>query len=74
MSVQKISKVEIITRSSKLDELVQALNDIGVLGMTVSQVFGDFTAVDHLSSLSLLSAFAASPEKEIINTGLPARR
>lgn len=36
----KITKVEIITRSSKLDDLVQALNSIGVLGMTVSQVFG----------------------------------
>jgi nitrogen regulatory protein P-II 1 len=40
MNELKINKVEIITRSSKLDELVQALNDIGVLGMTVSQVFG----------------------------------
>ncbi|SFT79374.1 nitrogen regulatory protein P-II family [Selenomonas sp. GACV-9] len=36
----KITKIEIITRSSKLDELMQALNEIGVLGMTVSQVFG----------------------------------
>ena len=36
----KITKVEIITRASKLEELKQALNDIGVLGMTVSQVFG----------------------------------
>lgn len=35
-----ITKVEIITRSSKLDELMKALNDVGVLGMTVSQVFG----------------------------------
>lgn len=35
-----ITKIEIITRSSKLDDLVQALNEIGVLGMTVSQVFG----------------------------------
>ena len=37
---RRITKIEIITRSSKLDDLVQALNDIGVLGMTVSQVFG----------------------------------
>ena len=36
----KITKVEIITRASKLEELKQALNDIGVLGMTVSQVYG----------------------------------
>ena len=36
----KITKIESITRSSKLDDLMQALNEIGVLGMTVSQVFG----------------------------------
>lgn len=36
----KITKIEIITRSSKLDDLMRALNEIGVLGMTVSQVFG----------------------------------
>ena len=36
----KITKIEIITRSSKLDDLMKALNEIGVLGMTVSQVFG----------------------------------
>ena len=35
----KITKIEIITRSSKLDDLMRALNEIGVLGMTVSQVF-----------------------------------
>lgn len=35
-----ITKIEIITRSSKLDDLMRALNEIGVLGMTVSQVFG----------------------------------
>ena len=40
MSEAKITKIEIITRASKLDELMQALNEIGVLGMTVSQVFG----------------------------------
>lgn len=37
---RKITKVEIITRPSKLEELKDALNRIGVLGMTVSQVFG----------------------------------
>ena len=35
-----LTKIEIITRSSKLDELLGALNRIGVLGITVSQVFG----------------------------------
>ena len=37
---QKLTKIEIITRSSKLEELKDALNEIGVLGMTVSQVYG----------------------------------
>ncbi|MGY0372904.1 P-II family nitrogen regulator [Clostridium sp. JNZ J1-5] len=36
----KISKVEIITRTSKFEELKKALNKIGVTGMTVSQVLG----------------------------------
>lgn len=37
---QKLTKIEIITRVSKLEELKDALNEIGVLGMTVSQVYG----------------------------------
>lgn len=37
---RKITKVTIVTRPSKLEELKEALNSIGVLGMTVSQVFG----------------------------------
>ena len=36
---KKLTKIEIITRANKLDDLLQALNDIGVLGLTVSQVF-----------------------------------
>ncbi|BEU87940.1 P-II family nitrogen regulator [Selenomonas sp. TAMA-11512] len=35
-----LTKIEIITRANKLDELIAALNDIGVLGLTVTQVFG----------------------------------
>ncbi|MBR2519141.1 MAG: P-II family nitrogen regulator [Selenomonadaceae bacterium] len=37
---RKITKIEIVTRPSKLEELKDALNSIGVLGMTVSQVYG----------------------------------
>ena len=37
---RKITKIDIITRPSKLEELKDALNSIGVLGMTVSQVYG----------------------------------
>ena len=40
MEQQKITKIEIITRPAKLEELKEALNNIGVLGMTVSQVYG----------------------------------
>ncbi|MDU2064018.1 MAG: P-II family nitrogen regulator [Sporomusaceae bacterium] len=38
--MRKITKVEIITRPAKLEELKDALNEIGVAGMTVTQVFG----------------------------------
>ena len=37
--MESITKIEIITRPHKLDELKEALNAIGVTGMTVSQVF-----------------------------------
>ena len=40
MENRKITKIDIITRVSKLEELKDALNEIGVLGMTVSQVYG----------------------------------
>lgn len=36
----KITKIDIVTRPNKLEELKEALNSIGVLGMTVSQVYG----------------------------------
>lgn len=35
-----ITKVEIITRKNKFDELKEELNKIGIKGMTVSQVVG----------------------------------
>lgn len=37
---EKLTKVDIITRPSKFDELKEALNDIGITGMTVTQVLG----------------------------------
>lgn len=40
MSVQKITKIDIITRQSKFEDLKEALNGIGVAGMTVTQVLG----------------------------------
>lgn len=38
--MQKMTKIDIITRPGKLEELKEELNAIGVTGMTVSQVFG----------------------------------
>ncbi|MEG6586240.1 P-II family nitrogen regulator [Dendrosporobacter sp. 1207_IL3150] len=38
--MRKMTKIEIITRPGKLEELKEALNAIGVAGMTVSQVYG----------------------------------
>ena len=38
--MRKITKIDIITRPGKLEELKEALNAIGVAGMTVSQVYG----------------------------------
>ena len=35
-----ISKIEIVTRKSNFEELKTALNEIGVMGMTVTQVLG----------------------------------
>ncbi|WP_160678322.1 P-II family nitrogen regulator [Clostridium sp. C8-1-8] len=36
----KITKIEIITRQSKFEELKEALNAIGITGMTVTHVLG----------------------------------
>ena len=36
----KITKIEIITRKTNFEELKNALNEIGIMGMTVTQVLG----------------------------------
>lgn len=36
----KMTKVDIITSPTKLDDLIEALNKIGVTGLTVSNVLG----------------------------------
>lgn len=36
----KLTKIDIITRPGKFDELKDALNEIGITGMTVTQVLG----------------------------------
>lgn len=47
MQERKITKIDIITRPEKLENLKEALNEIGVLGMTVSQVYGCGTQKGH---------------------------
>ncbi len=38
--MRKLTKIDIVTRPGKLEELKEALNKIGVAGMTVTQVYG----------------------------------
>ena len=38
--MHKLTKVSILCKQSKFDELKEALNDIGVMGLTVTQVLG----------------------------------
>lgn len=38
--MEKLTKIEIITRNSKLEDLKEGLNEIGITGMTVTQVLG----------------------------------
>ncbi|MDR3564271.1 MAG: P-II family nitrogen regulator [Negativicutes bacterium] len=38
--MRKITKIEIITRPEKLEELKSAMNAIDITGMTVTQVYG----------------------------------
>ena len=47
MEQRKMTKIDIITRPEKLEELKDALNKIGVVGMTVSQVYGCGTQGGH---------------------------
>ena len=46
--MEPITKVEIITRPAKLDDLKEAMNKIGVTGMTVSQIFGSGLTKGHV--------------------------
>ena len=38
--MDKMTKIDIIARPERLEDLKEALNTIGVQGMTVSQVYG----------------------------------
>jgi nitrogen regulatory protein P-II 1 len=38
--MDKITKIDIITRTNKIEELKNALNEIGITGMTLTNVLG----------------------------------
>lgn len=83
----EMSKVEIITRQSKLEELKQALNDIGITGMTVTNVLGygvqkgqkhkyrgvDYS-IDLLPKVSVSMVVCEIPVQEVIDTAVKVLR
>lgn len=83
----EMSKVEIITRQSKLEDLKQALNDIGITGMTVTNVMGygvqkgqkhkyrgvDYS-VDLLPKISVSMVVCEIPVQEVIDTAVSVLR
>ena len=50
--MKRMKKVDIIARAEQLEDLKEALNRIGIQGMTVSQVFGLWIAKRAYRSLS----------------------
>ena len=51
----EMTKIEIITRQSKLEDLKTALNEIGINGMTVSNVLGYGVQRDKSTVTEVLS-------------------
>ena len=49
--MKRMKKVDIIARAEQLEDLKEALNRIGIQGMTVSQVFGCGLQKGHTVSL-----------------------
>lgn len=45
--MKKITKIEIVTRPEKVEVLKEALNKVGVQGMTISQVYGSGLTKGH---------------------------
>ena len=83
----EMSKVEIITRQSKLEDLKQALNDIGITGMTVTNVMGYGVqkgqkhkyrgveySVDLLPKISVSMVVCEIPVQEVIDTAISVLR
>lgn len=82
-----MTKIEIITRQSKLEPLKEALNEIGINGMTVYNVLGygvqkgqkhkyrgvDYS-VDLLPKIKIEMVVCSVPVDDVVNTALSVLR
>ena len=79
--MNKISKIDIITRQSKFEDLKEALSQIGITGMTVSNVLGFGNqkgkteiyrgteySVDLLPKIKLEIVVSSVPVEQVIET------
>ena len=83
----EMTKIEIITRQSKLEELKNALNEIGISGMTVTNVMGYGVQkgqrhhyrgveynVDLLPKVKVEMVVCSVPVDDVVNTALAVLR
>ena len=79
----EMTKIEIITRQSKLEDLKTALNEIGINGMTVSNVLGYGVqkgqkhryrgveySVDLLPKIKIEMVVCTVPVDDVVNTAM----
>ena len=83
----EMTKVEIITRQSKLEDLKAALNEIGINGMTVTNVLGYGVqkgqkhqyrgveySVDLLPKIKIEMVVCTVPVDDVVNTAISVLR
>lgn len=83
----EMTKIEIITRQSKLEDLKTALNEIGINGMTVSNVLdygvqkgqkhryrGVEYSVDLLPKIKIEMVVCTVPVDDVVNTAISVLR
>lgn len=83
----EMTKIEIVTRQSKLEELKNALNEIGINGMTVYNVLGYGTqrgqkhkyrgveySVDLLPKVKVEMVVCSVPVDKVVDTALGVLR
>ena len=69
-----MTKIEIITRREKLEELMERLNDIGINGMTISDVQGHGVQMGHEHYIRNMSAdLRAKVKLEIVVCTVPVQ-